>query len=611
MPPFRLAFVRGHALVRGAALSALSGFAMAAMAVLCGGTALAQSAGPSLVVDASTGAVLHEERATQAWHPASTTKIMTAYVALRAVRAGRIGLETPIPASPLAARQPRVKVYIKPGQEITLDNALKVMMVKSANDIAYVIAEGVGGDVPTFVEMMNAEARRLGMTDTRFANPNGWHDAAQQSSARDLAVLTMALLREFPDYSDYWGIGAVQLGKVTLNNTNGLIGRYSGANGFKTGFVCASGFNVVATATRGGRTLIAVVLGAYSGAERTVKAAQILDAAFSSWSGTGRAVQSMPGSGTAASSICAEVRAFGRGAPLADDVETSGPISFTPSVPQDGLSMYATTAPAAAQPASRGAGGRLTLGPRAQFTPIQVAYGRTGGSARAPLAANVARRSGNPAESGVASTPRPATPAAEAAHAMATAPGAIGARPRSASANGAIQPAGAAPAGAVAGAVAGAAAAFAASRASAAVEAPVRLHGAIGQGNAGTGATAQPLQRPSAAAGIRPSPARPAAAPPAPAARSAAIAPAASARPNAGRAAPKPASSKPVAAKPNAAKPASAKPATAKPNAARPAPGLKPSVAASVPANARPASRPGPATSKPAVSPPARPAADE
>ena len=248
---------------------------------------------------------------------------MTAYVALRAVRAGRIGLETPIPASPLAARQPRVKVYIKPGQEITLDNALKVMMVKSANDISYVIAEGVGGDVPTFVDMMNAEARRLGMNDTRFANPNGWHDPAQQSSARDLVVLTMALLREFPDYSDYWGIGAVRLGKVTLNNTNGLIGRYAGANGFKTGFVCASGFNVVATATRGGRTLIAVVLGAYSGAERTVKAAQILDAGFSSWASTGRMVQSMSGSGTAASSICAEVRAFGRGAPLADDVAVS------------------------------------------------------------------------------------------------------------------------------------------------------------------------------------------------------------------------------------------------------------------------------------------------
>ncbi len=227
--------------------------------------ALAQSAGPSLVVDAATGAVLHEENASLAWHPASTTKMMTAYVALRAVRAGRIGLETPIPASPLAARQPRVKVYIKAGQEITLDNAMKIMMVKSANDISYVIAEGVGGTVENFVEMMNAEARRLGLRDTVFTNPNGWHHPQQQTSARDLAVLAITMLREFPEYSHYWGIGAVQLGRVTLQNTNGLMGRYAGANGFKTGFVCASGFNVVATASRGGRTLIAVVLGAYSG----------------------------------------------------------------------------------------------------------------------------------------------------------------------------------------------------------------------------------------------------------------------------------------------------------------------------------------------------------
>ena len=353
--------------------------------------ARAQSPGPSLVIDASTGAVLHEEQASQAWHPASTTKMMTAYVALRMVRARRIGLETPIPASKLAASQPRVKVYIKPGQEITLDNALKVMMVKSANDIAYVIAEGVGGTVPDFVAMMNAEARRLGMSDTVFRNPNGWHHPEQQTSARDLGILAMTMLREFPDYSDYWGIGAVQLGKVTLTNTNGLIGRYAGANGFKTGFVCASGFNVVATATRGGRTLIAVVLGAYSGAERTVKGAQILDAAFSSWGG-GRTVASIPASGTMARSICAEVRAFGRGAPLSDDADATGPISFTPAVLSDGDVMRAGLMPAAPSASMRSTGGRITLGPRAQFAPIQISYGRTTGSAGAPLAANVAQR---------------------------------------------------------------------------------------------------------------------------------------------------------------------------------------------------------------------------
>jgi D-alanyl-D-alanine carboxypeptidase len=549
------------------------------------GTAFAQSAGPSLVIDAATGAVLHEERASQAWHPASTTKMMTAYVALRAVRAGRIGLETPIPASALAAKQPRVKVYIKPGQEITLDNALKVMMVKSANDIAYVIAEGVGGNVENFMGMMNAEARRLGLRDTVFRNPNGWHHPEQQTSARDLAILAMTMLREFPEYGEYWGIGAVQLGRTTLNNTNGLIGRYAGANGFKTGFVCASGFNVVATATRGGRTLIAVVLGAYSGAERTVKASQILDASFASWGGTGRNVASLPSSGTQASSICAEVRAFGRGAPLADDVDTTGPISFQPfGGNSDANLMYAGTA-VTQQSTTRSAGGRLTLGPRQQFAPVQIAYGRSSGSDRAPLAANVAARRGTAVAGAVPSVPELAA---------ATSPVATQ-RARTTSPNGAIQSAspipianpaapiaagGAVAGGAVAGgAVAAAAAAFAASRpTSASNETPIRLNGAIGQPG---GASPAPL-RPSASAGIRPkpapsarpqaaalntpSPARPGTQPRPVIGKPSAVAPAAGkpAAPKAQALATRPAAAKPAAANP-AAKPAPARPATARP----------------------------------------------
>ncbi|MCX7339126.1 MAG: serine hydrolase [Hyphomicrobiales bacterium] len=475
-----------------------------ALCAAASGPVLAQSAGPALVIDASTGAVLHQENASQAWYPASTTKIMTAYVALRAVRAGRIGLETAIPASALAAKQPRVKVYIRPGQDITLDNALKIMMVKSANDIAYVIAEGVAGSVPAFVEMMNAEARRLRLNDTVFRNPNGWHDPEQQSSARDMAILTMTILREFPDYAEYWGIGAVQLGRVTLNNTNGLIGRYSGATGFKTGFVCASGFNVVATATRGGRTLIAVVMGAYSGAERTVKAAQILDAGFASWGGSGYAVTQLPPSGSRARNICADVRAYGRGAPLADDADSMGPISFMPSGNSDSDVVRAGLMPQ--QPSSalgRSAAGRITLGPRAQFAPLPVAYGRSAGSARAPLAANAGGRAG-PALASVGPAPPVARDEAEAV----AAPSAARARP------------GAIAAGMAAGAVAaGAATAFAPARAAEArSEGPIRLHGAIGQG------AAAPL-RPSAAAGIKPKPAPQAAslAPTAPAGRPQAV----------------------------------------------------------------------------------------
>lgn len=454
-------------------------------------------AGTSLVIDASSGEVLSSENASQAWHPASTTKMMTAYLALKAVREGRLGLETAIPASKRAASQPRVKVYIKAGQEVTLDNALRIMMVKSANDIAYVIAEGVGGTVENFVAMMNAEAQRLGMGDSHFVNPNGWHHPDQQVSARDLAILAMALMREFPDYSDYWDTAAVQLGKQTLHNTNGLVGRYSGISGMKTGFVCASGFNVVATARRGGRTLIAVVLGALSGAERTVKAAQLLDEGFSRWGGSGYTVASLPsGAGGRAHSICDDVRRKGGGVALADDADSAGPISYSANAlggNDDGTSerfalfngRSGGTSGGSTSVLTRNAAGRLVLGPRAPVNPVPVAFGRTPGSASAPLAANVAGQPDSRVARGEATTIAPTAPVAA---------GLAGA-PRTASTNGAIP---------------GTTSAFAPTGGEASAESgPLRLQGAIKPG----AATATSL-RPGAAAGIRP-PARPVQAKPA------------------------------------------------------------------------------------------------
>jgi D-alanyl-D-alanine carboxypeptidase len=465
----------------------VSRFAALALALSVTGPALA---GPSLVVDASSGQVLSSDNASQAWHPASTTKMMTAYLALKAVRSGKLGLETAIPASKRAASQPRVKVYIKAGQEITLDNALRIMMVKSANDIAYVVAEGVGGDVETFVGMMNAEARRLGMNDTHFTNPNGWHDPDQQVSARDLAVLAMALMRDFPDYSDYWNTGAVQLGRQVLHNTNGLVGRYSGIGGMKTGFVCASGFNVVATATRGGRTLIAVVLGALSGAERTITAAQLLDEGFSKWGGTGYTLASLPsGNGGRAHSICADVRRKGGGVALADDADSAGPISASASAIGGNSDNAMSERFGAPQPQARAAGamltrspsGRIVLGPRAPMSPVQVSFGRTPGSARAPLAANVASRPDSQVARGAAPTIEPSAPVAAG---LVAAP-----NTRTASRNGGIP---------------GATTAFAptstdeAPVASTRGSGPLRLQGAIQPG----AATASSL-RPGAAAGVR------------------------------------------------------------------------------------------------------------
>lgn len=252
-----------------------------AFAALVSGSALA-SGGPALVVEVESGRVLHAEKATDPWFPASITKLMTAYVALDKVRSGQMSMETLLTVTDTAAALPPSKMGFKPGTEIRLDNALKIMMVKSANDVAATIAENIGGSVDGFAELMNAHARRIGMRNSHFANPHGLPDERNQTTAQDMAVLARALLREFPDHQDLFHIGAVQFGRRIMRNTNGLIGRYPGADGMKTGFICSAGFNVVASATRNGRHLITVVLGAPSANERTMKAAELFDRGFNS-----------------------------------------------------------------------------------------------------------------------------------------------------------------------------------------------------------------------------------------------------------------------------------------------------------------------------------------
>lgn len=252
-----------------------------ALAALMGGSALA-AGGPALVVEVESGRVLHAERATDPWFPASITKLMTAYVALDKVRSGQLSMDSLLTVSDSAAALPPSKMGFKPGTEIRLDNALKIMMVKSANDVAATIAENIGGSVDGFSTLMNAHAQQLGMTSSYFANPHGLPDERNQTTARDMAILARALLREFPEHQDLFHIGAVQFGRRIMRNTNGLIGRYPGADGMKTGFICSSGFNVVASATRNGRHLITVVLGAPSANERTMKAAELFDRGFNS-----------------------------------------------------------------------------------------------------------------------------------------------------------------------------------------------------------------------------------------------------------------------------------------------------------------------------------------
>lgn len=238
------------------------------------------AAGPSLVFDARTGDVLLAHRAGDAWHPASLTKMMTVYVAFRAVRAGKISLNQKITMTKKAAKQPPSKLGAKAGSRFTVDFAIRALMVRSTNDVAVALGQAVAGSESNFVAQMNAAAKRLGMTATHFVNPHGLHHPAQVTTARDMALLTATLLQEFPQYRSYFSQSHLKIGKRKLRNRNRLIGNMKGADGMKTGFVCASGFNLVASATRNGRQLVAVVLGHKAAGPRTSFAELLLEAAF-------------------------------------------------------------------------------------------------------------------------------------------------------------------------------------------------------------------------------------------------------------------------------------------------------------------------------------------
>ncbi|HHY50361.1 MAG TPA: D-alanyl-D-alanine carboxypeptidase, partial [Alphaproteobacteria bacterium] len=212
----------------------------------------------------------------QPWHPASLTKLMTAYVAFAAIAAGRISLDTPITISRNAWNQAPSKSGLAVGSAVTLKDALYIMLVKSANDIAVAVAEAVSGSVPAFVAEMNAMARAMGLTATHFVNPHGLHAEQQVTSARDLAVLALYIRRDYPQYLPMFATEAVKLNGHLLETNNSLLEHFAGTTGMKTGYICASGLNIVATVERAGRRMLAVVLGGSSARERNELTAELL-----------------------------------------------------------------------------------------------------------------------------------------------------------------------------------------------------------------------------------------------------------------------------------------------------------------------------------------------
>jgi D-alanyl-D-alanine carboxypeptidase len=251
---------------------------------LCIGALLAApsvaTAGPALVFEPINGTVFYSEDPDSQWFPASLTKLMTAYVTFRALKAGEVKPDTMITCSQKAQAQAPSKLWLPVGGQITVDTGLRVLIVQSANDVAVMLAEAVAGNTDAFVARMNESAARLGMTRTHFENVNGLPQDGQVTTARDLAKLTRAIIVEFPEYADIFALPSIQVGKKLIRTHNRLLVSFQGADGMKTGFICDSGFNIVASATRDGRRLVAVVLGEPSVATRTDRAANLLENGF-------------------------------------------------------------------------------------------------------------------------------------------------------------------------------------------------------------------------------------------------------------------------------------------------------------------------------------------
>ena len=256
------------------------GVALLAAAVLLGLVSSRSASAASVVVDAANGAVLSAEAPNHLWYPASLTKLMTVYVALAEIEAGRLSLADKLTVSARAASVPPVRFGLEAGEMITVRQAIDVAIVASGNDAAIALAEKIGGSEEKFADMMTTAAHSLDMTRTVFRNASGLPDDDQVTTARDMAVLALALLRKYPQYYPLFNQRKVTIGKRSRGTVNTLLGSYKGADGFKTGFTCGSGYNLVASATRDGRRVIGVVLGSTSHDQRTSRMTMLLDAGF-------------------------------------------------------------------------------------------------------------------------------------------------------------------------------------------------------------------------------------------------------------------------------------------------------------------------------------------
>lgn len=236
-----------------------------------------QPAYASIVVDVNSGKVLQATNADSPRHPASLTKMMTLYLLFERLEAGKIKLSTDLEVSAHAAGQAPSKLALKPGQTIDVEDAIKALVTKSANDVAVMVAEAIGGSEPAFARMMTAKAHALGMAHTTYFNASGLPDDRQITTARDQAILGRALQDRFPKYYRYFSTRVFTYRGKSMRNHNHLLGRVNGVDGIKTGYIRASGFNIVTSAHRGDRRIVAVVFGGRSGKARDARVRSLIE----------------------------------------------------------------------------------------------------------------------------------------------------------------------------------------------------------------------------------------------------------------------------------------------------------------------------------------------
>lgn len=233
-----------------------------------------------IVIEASTGKILHATNADSLRHPASLAKMMTLYLTFQALDNGQLQLSQLLPVSVNAANQAATKLGLRSGQTISVKDAIMGVVTQSANDAAVALAEALSGDEASFSRRMTGQAKALGMTNSQFYNASGLPSPGQMTTAHDMAILGLALIRQFPKFYNYFSLDEFTYGGNHYHNHNHLMDQYPGMDGIKTGYIQTSGFNLVASAKRGNIRLIGVIFGGSSPDSRNQRMAQLLDAGF-------------------------------------------------------------------------------------------------------------------------------------------------------------------------------------------------------------------------------------------------------------------------------------------------------------------------------------------